>query len=104
MAVGDYLLSTSVVTSGNNLQKISVLARCMNHNMVSNVSFLTVQKEALHFIPLIRDFQKEIKMKNIERPKGQMSPLILNGVKYCIISFLLIDFERIRYFKIRPLV
>ena len=46
MAVGDYLLSTLVVTSGNKLRNISVLARCMNLNIVSSASFFTVQKEA----------------------------------------------------------
>ena len=36
---------------------------------------------------VIRDFWMEIQMKNIERAKkAQMSPLIVKGMKYCIIS------------------
>ena len=79
MAVGDYFLSTSVVTSGNNFQKISLIARCMNLNMVPKASFFRVQKH--YTLPVIRDFWKEILMKNIERAKAQMSPLIVKGMK-----------------------
>ena len=75
MAVGDYLLSTLVVTSGNNFQKIPLLARCMNLDMVSRSSFFRVQKHCT--LPVIREFWKEIQMKNIERAKDQMSPLIV---------------------------
>ena len=84
MTVADYLLSTSVVTFGNNFQKISLLARCMNLNMVSRSSFFKVQKH--YTLPVIRDFWKEIQMKNIDRAKAQMSPLIVKGMKDCIIS------------------
>ena len=84
MAVGDYLLSTSVVTSGNNFQKISLIARCMNLNMVPKSSFFRVQKH--YTLPVIRDFWKEIQIKNIDRAKAQMSPLIVKGMKDCIIS------------------
>ena len=102
MTVGDYFLSTSPFTSGNNIQKISQLARCINLNMVSSSTFFRVQKH--YTLPVIRDFWKEIQMKNIERTKAQMSPLNVKGMKYCIVPFLLIDFERIKYFKIKPVV
>ena len=82
MAVGDYLLSTSVVTSGNNFQKISLLARC-GANMESNSSFFRFQKH--YTLPVNRDFWKKIQMKNIERAKAQ-SLLIVKGMKYFIIS------------------
>ena len=44
MTVGDYLLSASVITSSNNFQKFSLLARCMNLNMFSSSSFFRAQK------------------------------------------------------------
>ena len=83
IAVGDYLLSTSVVTTGKYFQKIYLLARFMNLNMVSNSSFVIVQKH--YTLPVIRDFWNKIQMKNIERAKAQ-SPLIVKGMKYCTIS------------------
>ena len=68
MAVGDNLLSTSVVTSGNNFQNISLLARSINLNMVSSSSFFRVQRH--YALPVIRGFWKKIQMENIKRAKA----------------------------------
>lgn len=84
LAVGDYLLSTSVVTSGNNFQKNFLVARCMNLNVVTSSSFFRVQKH--YTLPVIKDVWKEMQMKNVERAKAQLSPLIFKIMKYCIIS------------------
>ena len=84
MAVGNYLLSTLVVTFGNNFQKISLLARCMKLNMVSKSIFFRVQKH--YTLPVIRDFCNEIQIENIEPAQAQTSSLIVKGMKYCMIS------------------
>ena len=61
MLVGNYLCFASFVTSGDNFQKICLLVRRMNLNMVSSSSFFRAQKH--YTLPVIRDFWKEIQKK-----------------------------------------
>ena len=76
-SVGDYMLSTAVIASGNNFHEISLLAKCMNLTFVSNTTFLRVQKH--YALPVVRDFWKEIQQKNIERYQEQKIPILVKG-------------------------
>lgn len=57
--VSSVLLASSVLVSGNNFEKVSLLAKSMNLNFVSSTTFSRIQ--SLYALPSIRDLWNNMK-------------------------------------------
>lgn len=84
------LLSSAVLMSGNNFEKNTLFAKCLNLNFVFQSSFTRIQ--SLHAIPSIKDLWQRMKEKVWEIYKYDMLVLCGDGrmdcpafsAKYCL--------------------
>ena len=74
MNVGDLVLASSIVMSGNNFTKVALLAKFMNLSMISNATFLRMQNH--YTVPVIKVYWNEDQAKNIEKAKQQSSVIV----------------------------
>lgn len=88
------LLSSAVLMSGNNFEKIVLFAKCLNLNFVSQSSFTRIQ--SLHAIPSIKNLWQRMKEKVWEIYKHDMLVLCGDGrmdspgfsAKYCLYTMM----------------
>lgn len=77
MNVGDLLLCSSIVMSGNNYHKIKLLSTCLNLAMVSSSTFHRIQNRIIN--PVIKVKWDEMQKQNIQKAKALGRPVILKG-------------------------
>ena len=76
--VGDFLLATNILLSGNNYTKLALLFRFMRLGMVSQTRFDRIQ--TLYAIPAIMTYWEQLRSSTVERLRGR--PVVLAG-KLC---------------------
>ena len=94
MYVSSVLLASSVLVSGNNFEKVALLAKSMNLNFVSSSTFSRVQ--SLYAVPSIRDMWD--KMKEVVWKVFENDVLVVCGdgrmdspgfsAKYCVYTMM----------------
>lgn len=90
--VNTVLLAASILVSGNNFDKVSLLSRCLNLNFIGRSTFSRIQK--LYAVPAIRTLWEE--MKEAMEKVFQKEELVLGGdgrndspgfcAQYCVYS------------------
>ena len=84
------LLSSAVLISGNNFDKLSLFAKCLNWNFVSQTHF--TRSQSLYAAPCIKDFRSKMKTMFWEAYKDESVTLSGDGrmdspgfcAKYCL--------------------
>ena len=90
--VNTVLLAASVLVSGNNFDKVSVLSKCLNLNFVSKSTYQRIQK--LYAVPAIGAMCEEMKKVMEKVFKGESMILAGDGrndspgycAQYCVYS------------------
>ncbi len=76
MQAGDFLLSSNILLSGNNYEKVSLLFKFMNMGMVNRTTFFTIQDT--YCVKSIKDFWTEKRSEAIIGLQGK--EVVLLGV------------------------
>lgn len=94
MYVSSVLLASSVLVSGNNFEKVSLLARSMNLHFISSTTFSRIQ--SLYALPSIREMWN--KMKEVIWKAFENDVLVVCGdgrmdspgfsAKYCVYTMM----------------
>lgn len=73
--LGDLMLSSSIVLSGNNYGKIKLLAKHMNLSMITEPTFYRYQR--LYVFPAVLEYWEDLVKSN--RKRLAQKPVILLG-------------------------
>ncbi len=74
--LGDIMLATSILVSGNNFKKIQLLAQSMQMSMISAPTFFRFQR--LYCFPAISEYWEKLITSNRRKVLGK--PVILLGM------------------------
>lgn len=69
MQIGDFLLSTNILLSGNNYAKVALLFKFMNMGMVNKNTFFSIQDS--YCVDTIKDFWEERRSEALSSLQGK---------------------------------